>query len=297
MIKYYYPKTIRAITVALLGMFNDIRVVKYDKDGQPLSEKHVDITFGPVEKYHQDRTEGHYFDKDNVEHNQRYYQQLPRMALIPNGIAYDPDRATGVNEWRYWLKESLGLSEGDMDQIVSDYQPTPYNYNFTLQFKNMKMDYLSQILENILPYFNPSLQLRVKEFSFLNVERDLQVDMGALGFDFSTELMSEDTRRVNASIDLTVKGFMYRPFVMSKTIKVINARYFADGSLIPQISTTTTGVRTLDGVPIETSAIPPLSAYDTSGYYDGQNKEFDWFRGYVERPRLTPDEIFDGVTP
>ena len=303
MIKYYYPRTIRAITIALLDMFNDIRVVKYDANGIPISEKNVPITFGPVEKYHQDRIENHYFDSKNVEHNQRYYLQIPRIALTPNGVAYDPERATGVNEWRYWFQETLEISESQLDEIFSDYQPTPYTFSFTLYIKNDSMDYMSQILENILPYFNPTLMLRVKEFSFLNVERDIPVTLDGVGYDFIEDETAPDTRYVNASLNLTVKGYMYRPFITSKIIKSINSKYLNyNGVLLEGFHTS--GVLTSGGVPIETSAVPAMDTYFTSGHFESTVKEFDWFKAEMEQTSAitmygtglpTPNLVFDGI--
>lgn len=283
MIKYYYPRTVRAITIALLDMFNDIKVMKFDDNNNIISEKDVPITFGPVEKYHQDRTENHYFDADNVEHNQRYYLQIPRIALVPNGIVYDPERATGVNEWRYWMKESLGLSEGEIEEVVSDYQPTPYNFNFTVYIKNDSMDYLSQILENILPYFNPTLMLRVKEFSFLNIERDLPVTLDGVGYDFIDDESAPDTRYVNATMNLTVRGFMYRPFLMSKVVKVINSKYIEmpNSNLIEGFHTS--GVETSGcGTPIDTSAVPSSGDYWTSGFIATTTKEYNWYKEIMD---------------
>lgn len=282
MIKYYYPRTVRAITIALLDMFNDIRIVKYDSNNSPISEKKVPITFGPVEKYHQDRIEDHYFDADNVEHNDRYYLQIPRIALVPNGIVYDPERASGVNEWRYWMQESLDLSESEIDTIVSDYQPTPYNFTFSVYIKNDSMDYMSQILENILPYFNPTLMLRVNEFSFLNIERDIPVSLDGVGYEFIDDETNADTRYVNATLNLTVKGYMYRPFVMSKVINVINSKYLNHntGAFIEGYHTS--GVLTSGGgIPIDSSAVPTSGDYWTSGFYDGGNKEYNWYKNIM----------------
>lgn len=288
MIKYYYPRTIRAITIALLDMFNDIRVVKYDKDNNPISEKNVPITFGPVEKYHQDRTEDHYFDANNVEHNNRYYLQIPRIALVPNGLVYDPERATGVNEWRYWMQETLELSESDVDEVISDYQPTPYNFNFTVYIKNDSMDYMSQILENILPYFNPTLMLRVKEFSFLNVERDIPVTLDGVGYDFIDDESAPDTRFVNATLNLTVKGFMYRPFLLSKVIKVINSKYIngSNGAFIEGFHTS--GVLTSGGgVPLIPGEVPSSGDYLTSGHFQGDNNEYNWYKNIMPEDSTT----------
>jgi hypothetical protein len=280
MITYYYPRTLKGITVALLNLFNDLKVVKYDANGDPVDERTVPITFGPVEKYHQDRIENHYVDKDGKEHGQNYYLQLPRLALVLNGIVYDSDRAAGVNQWRYWFKESLELTDSEVDQIISDYQPTPYNYNFTLDIRCDGMDNLSQILENILPYFNPKLMLRVKEFSFLNIERDLPVVMDGVNPDFIQDQNENDSRYVNATIGITVEGWMYRKFVTSKVITNINSKYFlhSTGSFLEGFSTS--AHETSAGVLVETSGLPLSGDYFTSGAYDTDNKEFIWYKEY-----------------
>lgn len=292
MIQYYYPRTVRAITIALTDMFNDIKVVKFDSDGNMIGEKDVPVTFGPVEKYHQDRTEDHYYDSNNVEHNNRYYLQIPRIALVPNGIVYDPERATGVNEWRYWMQETLGLTDSELESVISDYQPTPYNFNFTVHIKNDSMDYLSQILENILPYFNPTLMLRVKEFSFLNIERDLPVYLDAVGYDFIEDQTAPDTRFVNATMNLTVKGYMYRPFVLSKVIKVINSKYLElpSGNFLEGFKTS--GFEASAGELIVPSAAP--TDYWTSGYTNVDNREYYWYKDVMDIP--TSASGFDNVS-
>ncbi|GAF80890.1 unnamed protein product [marine sediment metagenome] len=288
MLTYYYPRTLKGISVAILNMFNDMKVVKYDKDGNSIVERKIPITWGPVEKYNLDRKEDHYVDADGVQHNFKYYPQLPRMALVLNGIVHSPDRATGVNQWRNWFKESLELSGTNVETetIITDYQPAPYDYNFTLYIKTDSTDYLAQILENILPYFNPSLQLRVKEFSFLNIERDLQVTMDGVNPEFVDDMGESDTKFVNASINLTVKGWAYRKFLYSKIIKHINTKYwiYDTGVFLEGFSLTgvqTTGATELtSGVPIEMSAVPPSGTYYVSGSYLNGNKQFDWFQTY-----------------
>lgn len=293
MITYYYPKTLELVTVALLDMFNDMKVVRYDSSGASIGEKTVPITFGPVEKYHQDRIEDHYVDADGVEHNQRYYLQIPRMALVLNGMSYNADRASGANQWRYWFMESLDLTGSQLDdvlddgapnQIVSDYQPTPIDYNFTLHIKCDSMDKLAQILENILPYFNPKLMLRVKEFSFLNVERDLPVSMDAVSTEFIDDQTENDSRYVNASINLTVEGFAYRKFVYSKVIKTINSKYFWHGTGVLFSEYNTSAYQTSGGELLSpTSALPDPEDYFLSGVVsatDTDDKEYLWFKSH-----------------
>ena len=116
MLNYYNPKIIKNVTVALMDLFNDIKVYKYDANGISAQEYNVPITFGPVEKEHLNRIEDHEYIasandvngyKQVESYGQRYWISTPRMALVMNGIAYNADRAYGVNEWREWFAETL----------------------------------------------------------------------------------------------------------------------------------------------------------------------------------------------
>jgi len=290
---YYYPRTLEGITTALMDMFNDIKVVRYDADGNNVGEKDVPLTYGPMEKYHLDRIEDNYTDADGVQHGDKYYLQIPRMALYLNGIAYNSQRAAGANTWRYWFEESLELSSGTLDTVLADYQPTPYDYNFTLFIKCDSMGNLAQILENILPYFNPKLNLRVKEFSFLNIERNLPVSMDGVNPDFSDDQTESDSRYVNASINFTVEGWQYRPILQSSgIIKIINTKYLIiNESAESAISATgtsaesflegfsTSAYETSGGVLITSATLPSSADYITSGHYVEDNKEYDWYKG------------------
>jgi len=308
MINYYYPRTTKNVTVALMDMFNDLKVYKYDSDGVSAQEYDVPLSFGPVEKEHLQRIEDHEYIasatgdngyKQAEAYGQRYWISTPRVALSMNGIAYNSERAYGVNEWREWFAETLAVSGANIDEILRDYQPSPWDINYTLYIMTDSMDYFSQILENILPYFNPALFLRVKEFSFLNIERDLRVTMPGVTSEFISPEMSDDDRRlVNGTMDLTVEAWQFRPFERSKIIKVIKSQYFvvdssqtsasdalssgtitsAYGGLIISADTyTTSGVEFTSAGDLPTSAIPASGTYTFSGTYEDDKKDFAYF--------------------
>jgi hypothetical protein len=299
---YYYPRTIKGVTIALMDVFNDMVVYKFPTDNIPnepnlsaftsggsVQEISVPITFGPVEKQQQSRTENHeyyvgsatddYGYKQVQATNQRYYLQLPRLALELNGIAYNSERAYGVNEWREWFQESLQLRGSDIENIIQDYQPTPYDFNFTLHVLTDNMDYFAQIMENILPYFNPKLFLRVREFSFLNIERDLPVSMNGVNPQFiSLEMDDMSKREVNATIDFTVEAYMFRPFDSSGIIKSIDNKFFITNEFDGVLSASrfeTSGVLFNSAGGIDTSAIP--ESFTFSGTYEDTAKDFVYF--------------------
>jgi len=307
MIKYYYPKTLKSVIIALSDLFNDIVVYKYTAEGTSAQEIAVPFSFGPLGKDYMGRTENYEMISSatdtsgyaQVEHyGKRYYIQTPRMALTLDGIAYDANRAYGANEWREWFVETLAISGSQSEQIVRDYSPSPYSFNFTLYIMTDSMDYFAQIIENILPYFNPKLFLRVKEFSFLNIERDLPVSLNGVDPEFISPEISDDERRyINATINMTVEGFMYRPFEYSKIIKVINSKYFVIDYSNPVIAAATSGTNfdfsavngfivsadfySTSAVKMEDDGTYPLSAiptdYSFSGTYQDTEKDFVYF--------------------
>lgn len=213
---YYYAKTIKGIVVALSDLYNNMKIERYSKEGQLVKEFRVPFTFGAVNKYQ-------YINKEK-EANKKYYMQFPRIALVFNGFNYAPDRARGTYENRYFYDQDIGLDS--IDEFISDVQPTPYNFDFSLDIISNSLDEYCQIMENIAPYFNPTLHLRVKEFSFLNVERDLKVIMNGIDYDGSPEQEENEKRIIRSSLSLTVQGWMYRPVTNSKIIKEIQTRYY-----------------------------------------------------------------------
>lgn len=310
MIRYYYPRTTKNVTVALMDLFNDLKVYKYDSSGTSATEYDVPITFGPVEKEHLQRIENHEYVASATDENgykqvepygQIYWISTPRLALVMNGIAYNAERAYGVNEWREWFEATVAKEGSNLDDIFRDYAPAPYDINYTLHVMADSMDYFSQIMENILPYFNPALYLRVKEFSFLNIERDLRVTMPGVTPEFISPEMSDDDRRlINATMDLTVESWMYRPFERSKLIKVIKSQYLVVDASSPGVSAMsatsndfssselegftisadtyeTSGVQFTSAGTLETSAIPFSGAYTFSGDYLDDKKDFRYF--------------------
>lgn len=216
---YYYPETIRNVTVAVLDMFDDFYIKRYDrtpaKNGTVVKTVRVPIMFGPQEKRHMDELRG---TKDGWQ-----APPVPRLSLVLNGIEYDPSRASGINEIRHFYDTNLEIK--DLDGFFADVNPAPYNFNFTLSVMTDSLSDFSQIVENILPYFNPNRYLRVKEFSFLNIERDLPLALGGITPNFTDSLDVGQERRVDGDMSLTVQGWMYRPISSEKIIKSIKTSF------------------------------------------------------------------------
>jgi hypothetical protein len=226
---FYYPRVMRRITIALLDMFNSIQVYNYSSTSATVPEKIIDvpIKFGPGDKA--------YLFQVQRETAKPYYAKVPSLLLTLDSIDYSSDRATSVNEVRSIYDDGIDIN--NIDNFWSDVQPTPYDYRYTLEVRTESMDHLNQILENILPYFNPTNHLRIKEFDFLNLERNLKVLQSGVTLDYPQEMGEEEYRYMNAKIQLVVNGYMYRPISYTSVIKYIKKDYYYDAINAERFST------------------------------------------------------------
>lgn len=204
MFQYYYPRTTYGLVVAFQNLFNDLTIKRYDNNYVEVKEIEVPIEFGPMDKKFKFKTE--------KEAGERYYLQLPRIAVTIGSMNYASDRTVGANEMRSWIKTD---DQGSLEALYNDIVPTPYDITFNVKIRTESFEDFSQVIEQILPYFNPSLTLRVREFPTLGddfiIERDINCVMsGVTAPEFSEDQGPEDVRFVDGSIIFTAQANFYK---------------------------------------------------------------------------------------
>ena len=164
---HYYTRSTRKVLIAFLDMFNNIKVYNYDSSSNVVNIIDVALKYGPAEKYHLFNLQ--------TEANKKYYVKLPAILVSIDGLNYNSDRATSVNEIRSFYNDAIESSH--YEDFWNDVIPTPYDISFKVEIRTESQDHLYQIIENINPYFNPTNHLRIKEFDFLNLERNIKVKL------------------------------------------------------------------------------------------------------------------------
>lgn len=223
MLTYYYPRTIRSVIMSVIDLFNDIKVYNYI---DPISGStsaatliNVPPIFGPIDRPFATRTE--------EESGKKSFGGYPAISILLKSITYDKARAQSVNDTRHFYSEEYQLHQ--LSQYFEDYTPTPVNFNFSIKIRANILDHINQILENVLWTFNSTMVFRVKEFSFLNIERELPIVFGDdIPYTFNEDLEMNQKREVFADLDLTVKGHIYRPIGSEYIIKIINSKYYVN---------------------------------------------------------------------
>jgi len=209
-----------------MDYFNDIVIKRINEDSDEIKEIKVPISFGPMGKDYGFRKEAQFFQNKQVP---IYYQNRPKIVFNFSSLALDEARAASLNEFRTTynpdFKKVFG-TEFDDSMIWKDLNPVPYTLGITMGILCEHMSDLTQILEIILPWFDPQVFLRVKEFEFLNVERNIPLKLNSVNFEITNELGQDENLKIcNANLDLTAHIVMYRPFQTGRLVKIINTKF------------------------------------------------------------------------
>lgn len=131
--------------VAVFGqLFNDIEIAQVT-GGKMVGVKRVPLSYSPKEKF---------LARIKVGIENSVALQLPRMSFEMTGISYDS--ATKLNRMNRCIQTD---SEGNLIKV---WQGAPYIINFSLNIMSRGQDEALQILEQIIPHFNPNYTISVK---------------------------------------------------------------------------------------------------------------------------------------
>ena len=215
---YFYADTMRSLFIGFENFFNELKVIRYNKFGEPVKTINVPIKFGPRNKSHDFRTE--------QESGNKYYISLPNLTYRLDSMQFATERAKGIYETRAFYNKDLenaGLVCDQQDKFWSDVQPVPYNISVSMEANCEKMTDAEQIVEQIAVRFQPAAFFDVKEFWFFNKRRSIKMKLDTMTWDIQSESMGEeDWRQIKVSFTFTMEAFLYKPIKDAQIIEKIN---------------------------------------------------------------------------
>ena len=110
---YYFADTMRALFIGFGNFFNDLSVVRFNKNGEPVKTINVPIKFGPRMKSHDFRTE--------EESGKKYYISLPNLTYRLDSMQFATERAKGIYEQRAFYEtdlENAGIRGAMQEQSI-----------------------------------------------------------------------------------------------------------------------------------------------------------------------------------
>jgi hypothetical protein len=155
---FYNEHTRRA--VAVFGtLFNNLTVVKRDGSGNALQQIKVPLSYGPRQKFL-----ARIRQEENL-NDPRLAIKLPRMSFEITSLEYDEST-------RLTRGTKLNVPGTSSTSRQSMFYPSTYRLSFQLSIMAKHTDDALQILEQILPFFQPEYSVTVNE-----VENNFQSDM------------------------------------------------------------------------------------------------------------------------
>lgn len=235
MFSTFNNKSIRKIVVAFGSIFDQIYVNrKNDTTGVEENIK-VPITFSSKEKFIK-RLQSNSSITDKV----KTQINLPYLSFEVSNISYDPSRKR--NKLLTTTNNTVN-SSGEIISSQKTFSETPIILGFNLYFYTRSLDEVFQILEQILPYFNPEFNIRI---NFNDVFKNVNVPISYREFRLidDHEGSLANRRTIIGVMAFTVSSFVFGEIKNSLLIEEIDETIIIDDPTVeipPDGSSTSSG--------------------------------------------------------
>ena len=214
---FYHSKTKKA--VALFGrLFNNINVIRQNSSGAVISQLKIPLSYAPKQKYLERIREN-----PNLTDDTQVAIKLPRMSFEITSISYDAQRQLA----KVGNFNTLS-SDGSTSKRQKFFTPVPYSINFQLNAYAKSQDDALQIVEQILPTFNPQYALTIKPFAteYPTFKEDIQVIIQGVSFSDDFEGAMEQRRTIIYTMDFEMKLSYHGPIADTSVIRDVKAKVF-----------------------------------------------------------------------
>ncbi len=198
MFEYFYHEILRRTVIGFGTLFNGIQIKQVNNQGEVTSTIKVPLAYGPIQKFLA-RVE----QQPNL--NTPVQITLPRMSFEFTGLSYDPSRKLTTTQT--FLSKSITNGA----DIRKTYMPVPYNMDFELSIMTKLNDDMLQIVEQILPYFQPSYTLSINLIDSIGEKRDIPIILDNISMEDDYEGDYTTRRALIYTLKFTAKIYLFGP--------------------------------------------------------------------------------------
>ena len=223
----YYHETIRKYVAVFGTLFNDINVIRKDADDTIKEQIKVPIAYSPRDRWilRLRRARGISGTDEAVA------MTLPRMGFDLTGITYDGTRKLNTMGQVFAANTAASSST-----LLKQFNPVPYNFDFSLYSMVSNAEDGAQIFEQIVPFFTPEFTVSVNLVPAMNIKPDISMILNGVQIEDSYEGDFQVTREIIWTLTFTMKGYIY-PDVKSGSVTksvIVNLRTPAEESEDPE---------------------------------------------------------------
>ena len=213
MFEYFYNEILRKTIISFGTLFNGLTI---KQEGSTVK---VPLAYGPTQKFLA-RLE----QAPNL--SQATQISLPRMSFEFTGLTYDSSRKVTTTQ-------TIAVKNpDDGTDIKKVFMPVPYNMQFELAIMCKLNDDALQLVEQILPFFQPQYNLTINLVSLINEKKDVPVVLENITMQDEYEGDFTSRRVLYYTLRFTAKTYLFGPVTSASKdiIKTASVRYLAGGS-------------------------------------------------------------------
>ena len=219
--QHFYHEKIRKCVATFGTIFNIIYLLRKDAAGAVISQIKVPLAYAPKQKF-LDRIR----ENADLETDARFVAiKLPRMSFEISSMYYDPVRQ---------LSKVSNFTEtvtDDNTKKTKFFTSVPYIMNFQLNILAKTNEDAVQIVEQILPFFNPAYTVTMKQFSdYPSITEDIPISLIGISYTDDYEGALESRRTIIYTLDFEMKTAFFGPISDNSIIRksIVDFRSFSN---------------------------------------------------------------------
>jgi len=192
MFEYFYNEILRRTIIGFGTLFNSIEIQQEE------SVIRIPLAYGPTQKFLA-RIE------QSPDLNKPMAITLPRMSFEFTGLTYDPSRKVSTTQ------TFVAKDKDNGTETKKTFMPVPYNMQFELSIYTKLNDDALQIVEQILPYFQPSYNLTIELVDQIREKRDVPIVLESVTMQDDYEGDFSSRRVLFYTLRFTAKTYLFGP--------------------------------------------------------------------------------------
>ena len=215
---HFYNEGLRKLTIAFGQIFNNVIIQNTSSTGAITKRLRVPLAYAPKEKFLV-RLE----QQANLQSDREVAVTLTRMGFEITGLQHDATRK--LNK----MQKTIRVKSGEDGKVQNyNYAPVPYNISFNLYSFTATAENGLQIIEQILPYFQPEYTVTMNVIPELDIKRDIPIILNSVNYEDTYNGEFTQRRAVIYTLSFTAKTYLYGPMSKQGVIKSVQADLGSD---------------------------------------------------------------------
>ncbi len=211
--RHFYNEGIRRLTIAFGQLFNNVIVQTKSSTGAVTKRMRIPLAYAPKEKFLVRLDQ-----QASLQDNREFSITLPRLGFEMTGLSYDSSRKLNkMNKFKQ-------VKSGETGKVLNmNYTPVPYNVNYSLYSFTSSAENGLQIIEQLLPYFQPEYTVTINMVPDLGIKRDVPITLNGINYEDNYSGDFTTRRAVIYTLNFTAKTYLYGPMSNQKVIKEVQS--------------------------------------------------------------------------